>query len=129
MRHIKLMGVALIAVLAMSAILAVNASAAEYGQCRELTKNTLPKAKHGKYEDAACLHRSHKLKKGEEVLEEKGNFEWRAGAPVNCEEVKAGKGAYEDSACTKLHTKLKKGVPVPDHKGNFEQQPCSPNCA
>jgi len=123
MRRISMIGVCIAAVLALTAAIAGSAQAAapEYGQCIKLTKYTTPKEKHGKYEDATCLTFSHKLKKGEPVAQEKGNYEWRSGAPLSCEKLAKPKGKYEDAACTKLHVKIKKGVEIPDGKGNYEK--------
>jgi len=119
MKRIRLIGLCLVVAVAVVAVAATSASAAEYGQCRELNKNTTPKVKHGKYEDSNC--QKLYMKKGK--VEEKGNFEWYGGPPANCIPLK--KGNYTESKCEKEAEK--KGKPV-EHKGTYERQACSPNC-
>ena len=87
---------------------------AEYGQCRALTKDSVPKVKHGKYEDAAC----QKLYEKKGVVEAKGGYEWYPGAPANC--VAQKKGEYVSASCSEKAAKA--------HKGTFERQACYPNC-
>jgi len=115
MRRFRIVGLCLIAAFALSAVAAVaTAQAAEYGQCRLLTKNTTPKIKKGVYADASCLE---KFKKKTTVVP-KGNYEWYPGAPANC--IKMKKGEYTDEACGTKSVKAKKGT--------FERQACFPNC-
>jgi hypothetical protein len=116
MKCIRLVGLCVVAVLALSAMTAVAASAApDYGQCKALTKNTTPKAKHGKFSDGTCS----KLFEKKEKVVAKGSFEWYPGPPANCYPLK--KGEYTDAGCTSKSLKA--------HKGNFEKSSCSPNCA
>jgi hypothetical protein len=89
--------------------------AAEYGQCKVLTRTTRPKIKHGKYEDKDC----QKLFTKNGTPAAKGNYEWFPGPSPSCEPVK--KGEYTDSGCVTKASK--KG------KGKFERLACYPNCA
>ncbi len=118
-RRLMMMGVAFFAVLGMATMLASAAhavTAPEYGQCRELTASSKPKAGKGKYEEENC----QKLFEVKGKPKAKGNFEWYGGAPANC--IAQKKGKYKDSACTILDEKT--GVP----KGKYERQSCWPNC-
>jgi hypothetical protein len=68
MRHLRMVGVCLVAVFAMTAIAATSASALpEFGQCYE-------KAGTGKYSNAVCTTKAKPLGTG--------NFEWRKGTEV-----------------------------------------------
>jgi len=111
MKRIHIVGLCLVAGIAFSAMVTSSAFAGEYGQCRELTKSTNPKAKKGKYSEGNCQTLAPKSK---------GNFEWFPGPSPACEPVK--KGFYSDPACGTLDEK--KGKP----KGKFERRPCYPNC-
>ena len=122
MKRISIVVASIATVVALGATVAASAQAApELGQCVKLGKNTIPKEKAGKYEDPACLKYSHKVKKGELVQQEKGNYEWRPGAPPTCEKLGKPVGKWEDPACTKEHVKVKKGKGTPDHKGEYEK--------
>jgi len=116
MKRMKIAGLCLVAVFAFSAMAVSSASAAEFGQCRELTKNTTPKVKHGQWTDANCV--VHSEKKGNPAS--KGNHEWYPGPVENCIAMK--KGHFADSACSVPDEKNGKG------KGHFEKQACSPSC-
>lgn len=120
MRHIAILGLVSVVVLASGALAPAPASASnerpEYGQCRELTTKTAPPLNHGKYKDGNCeiLYETTKGK-----VEAKGNFEWYSGPAANC--VKQKEGKYTSATCaTKAATA---------HKGTFERQTCYPNCA
>ncbi len=115
MRRVSAVGLGLLVVLALSALITSTSAYAtgEYGQCRELTKETNPKTNHGKYTEASCLVLYSKKGK----IEAKGNFEWFPGAPPRCVGVKKGK--YKDAACTEED--VVKGNP----KGKFERTPCA----
>jgi hypothetical protein len=115
MRRIEMAGLCAVSVLVLAALLASGAQAAEYGQCRALTTNTTPKAKHGRYEDENC----QKLFEKKGTPKAKGNFEWVPGPPANCVALKHGE--YTDAGCATKSSK--------PHKGSFEKQPCSPKCA
>jgi hypothetical protein len=110
MKRINIVGLCLVTAIALTALTAASASAAEYGQCRLLTKNTTPKIKHGKYTDTNCQVLN---------LKTKGDYEWYPGPPANCIALK--KGEYTDSACATKSAK--------PHRGAFERQSCYPNCA
>jgi hypothetical protein len=116
MRPVAIMWLCLVAAFALGAIAAPTAQAAppEYGQCRELTANTTPKAKHGRFTDANC----QTLYESNGKLQEKGSYAWYPGPAANC--IADKKGEYTDSACTDKAAKA--------HKGTFERQACWPNC-
>jgi hypothetical protein len=115
MRRTRIVGLCLVAALAVSAMAAASASAKlEFGQCRALNKGTVPAAKHGVYADGTCTKLSEK--KGKPVA--KGNFEWYPGPAATCYAQK--KGEYTDAGCTAKSSKPKKGT--------FEKQACSGKC-
>jgi hypothetical protein len=95
MKRIRIVGLCLVAALALVAIASASASAqtAEYGQC--LAK------KKGNYSDAACG----------KSLPKKGKYEWYPGQPKTC--IAKKKGNWANSSCT---------VPKPK-KGKFEKEP------
>jgi hypothetical protein len=97
MKRIRIVGLCLVAALALVAIASASASAqtAEYGQC--LAK------KKGNYSDAACG----------KSLPKKGKYEWYPGQPKTC--IAKKKGNWANSSCT---------VPKPK-KGKFEKEPGS----
>jgi hypothetical protein len=103
-----------VAGIAFSAMIASSASAAEYGQCKLLSKETVPKDKHGVYSDPNC--QVPYSKKGK--VEAKGNYEWYPGPSPDC--VSNKKGEYTESACVTKSAKAK--------KGKFERVACYPNC-
>jgi hypothetical protein len=102
LKRIRIMGLCIVAALALSAIAASSASAGEYGQCVAKKK--------GSYADPNCQTLA---KKG------KGKFAWAPGPSPSCVAVK--KGEWTDSGCTVKASK--KG------KGKFERVACFPNCA
>ncbi len=111
MRHLKLIGLCLVAVFALAAVAATaSASAAEpeWGAC-------VP-AKKGHYEDSNCAKEKFTEKKG--VKKYSGKYEWKAGAPATTECVAKKHGNYLTSACNT--EKEKKGVPE-EHKGKYEK--------
>jgi hypothetical protein len=109
MKRVYIVGLCLMAAMALSALASASASAAEYGQCQALGKHTSPKAKHGKYENSGCTV---------EQAKHKGNFEWVPGPSPTC--VAQKKGEYTESACATKSAKA--------HKGTFEKE-CPVNCA
>ncbi len=80
----------------------------EYGQCKVLTKSTMPKAKKGKYVEEDC--QTLFTKKGKP--EARGNFEWVPGPSPACEPQK--KAEYTNNTCTAKSLKA--------HKGSFERE-------
>jgi hypothetical protein len=130
MKRIHALGLCLVAAIAFSALATASASAApEYGQCQKLTKESTPKAKHGKYQNSGCTVHSKKCKtkKGVESCteEEKGEYEWYPGPSSSCQKVKKKKGKYEDSACTKEKVSSKG-----KDEGEYERRACKDNnCA
>src|SRR4030081_2190263 len=105
MRRTRIVGLCLLAALAVSAMAAASASAKlEFGQCRQLNKGTVPAAKHGAYADGTCTKLFEK--KGKPVA--KGNFEWYPGPAQTCYAEKKG-GEYTDAGCTAKSSKPKKG--------------------
>ena len=97
-------------VLVCVACVAPPSPAAEIGQCNQLTKNTTPKAKHGKYTEASCLTLFEKKGKAEA----KGGFEWFPGPAPSC--VPRKHGAWANASCT-----IEAAKPG---KGSFEREPC-----
>ncbi len=93
----------------------INYTVGEAGQCRELTKYTTPKLKHGQYVDAGC--ETFYTKKG--IPKAKGNYEWYPGSAADCIAFKQGE--YTDANCTAKSAKA--------HKGTYERQPCFPDCS
>jgi hypothetical protein len=71
MRHVRMLGLCLMAVFAFGAITAAGASAKfpELGKCAEVETG-------GKYTDSACLVKAHAKGKGEEKVYE-GAYEWK----------------------------------------------------
>jgi|GEM_PF-2493313 hypothetical protein len=102
MKRIRIIGLCLVAVFAMSAIATSVASAAkpEWASCTKLGTST------GKYKDKACT--TLKEKKG--VPSATGKYEYQPAVFPKCEKLAASTGKYKDKACTTL--KEKKGVPV-----------------
>jgi len=83
MKRMRIAGLCLVAVFALTAAFAVSAQAApEFGQCVAQKK--------GEYTEGACKTKSAKPKKG--------HFEWHAGPAPSCISVK--KGFYSDPGCT-----------------------------
>jgi hypothetical protein len=110
MKRIHVIGLAIVAVFAFSAMGSSAAYAGTYGQCKLLTKSTVPKAKHGAFADPNCqeLH----AKKGKP--DHKGNYEFFPGPSPSC--VAQKHGEYNDAACAEKSAKAK--------KGKFERLPC-----
>ncbi|HTQ68046.1 MAG TPA: hypothetical protein VMI13_05090 [Solirubrobacteraceae bacterium] len=126
----SIVGLCIVAAMALSAMVASTASAApELGQCVKLGKYTIPKEKKGKYggengtADPTCTQFSWKLKsKTLHAKNEKGSYEWVPGAPGKCTKLSKAKGKYADGTCEKLHEKCKKVVECsPDGKGEWEK--------
>jgi len=110
MRRIGIIGLSLIAAMALGAVAAGTAQATpELGQCIKLGKYTIPAEKHGDYEDAACLKLAVKEKKGVKVETHKGHYEWRPGPPLSCEKLAKPKGKWKDAACTERPAKAGHG--------------------
>lgn len=107
MKHIRIIGLCLVAVFAVVAVAATSASAAgpEWGHC-------VPVKSKGHYEDKNCTKEDFKeSKSGKRTY--KGKFEWAPGASVACFPQKQGK--YKDSGCTELDEKKGKA------KGKYEK--------
>lgn len=129
MKRIHALGLCLAAAFALSALaMSTSAFAGEYGQCRELTKTTTPKAKHGKYEEGNCVKLAVKVKNGKEEPDDKGNFEWFPGPSPSCVYEKK-KGAFTEEGCKTYYEKTKKGVKVKEKKGNYEFASCASEAA
>ncbi len=107
MRHIRIIGLCLVAVFALVAVAATSASAAEpeWGACVSVKSK-------GHYEDSNCTKEAFKENKAHEK-KYKGHFEWLPGAEVHCYAQKHGK--YKDSGCTELDEKNGKA------KGKYEK--------
>lgn len=93
----------------------ISYTVGEAGQCRALTKNTIPKVKHGRYSDPKC--ETYYRKRGK--VEAKGSHEWYPGTAADC--IAQKKGEYTTASC---ETKSAKA-----HTGTHERQSCYPNCA
>ncbi len=116
MRHLKLIGLCVVALFALTAVAAAGSASAagpEWGACVEAKSIGV---QHGHYEDSNCTKEKFTEKKG--VKKYSGKYEWKAGAPAAPECLKKKHGNYTDSACTK--EKEKKGVPE-EHKGKYEK--------
>ncbi len=108
MRHLKLIGLSLIAAFAFVAVASVGSASAaepEWGHCVAVKSK-------GHYEDKNCSKEDFKENKQHEK-KYKGKFEWIPGAAATCFAQKHGK--YKDSGCTELDEK--KGQP----KGKYEK--------
>ncbi len=105
MRHVKIMGLCLVAVFALVAVAASSASATapEWGRCMA--------QKHGNYTEGNCKTVAEK----HGVPDHKGHFEWLGGADAKCYAMKHGN--YTESGCNTVATKHG----VPDHKGHYEK--------
>ena len=110
MRGLGLAGICIAVAFACVAFVAAPSEAAEIGQCRQLTKSTTPKAKHGKYVDANCLTLFEKKR----IVEAKGDFEWFPGPAPSC--VYHKHGTWANESCTQEAAKA--------GKGHFEREPC-----
>jgi hypothetical protein len=100
-RHLKMIGLCLVAVFALGAVVAAGSATAaepEWGRCVA--------AKGGHYKNSNCTEEAAS-KKGKFT----GKFEWRAGAPPAAGEcVKQKHGEYTNSSCTTKSSKPKKGT-------------------
>ena len=122
MRHLKMIGLCILAAFVFGALAAsaAQASGPEWGRCVKLAK------KKGKYEDSNCTKEQGKLKGPKPlhfVAQEKGEYEWLAGAEAKCYSVKKKAAKYADAACTEVQGKLKGPKPihfVPQNKGEYE---------
>ena len=115
MRRIRLVGLCLVASLALGALFAsmAQASGPEWGRCE--------KTKGGKYTEKSCLTEATQ-KNGKY----KGKYEWHSlkeeeekYTEPRC--IKQAKGNYTESKCKTVAVKIKKGKEVPDHKGSYEK--------
>jgi hypothetical protein len=115
MKRISIAGLCLMAALALTALIAATAQAAnpEYGQC-------VGGQKKANFTESKCETVSVKIKKGKEEPAHKGTFEWKEAPLATCVAVK--KGFYSNSECTSRDES--KGKP----KGKFEKV-CSTSCA
>jgi hypothetical protein len=110
-RHVRMLGLCLVALFALTAVAAVGSASAanpEWGACIE--------AKKGHYEDSSCTKEKFKESKG--VKKYLGKYEWKAGAPAAPECIAKKHGNYLTSACNT--EKEKKGVPE-EGKGKYEK--------
>src|SRR5271166_741550 len=118
-KHVKLIGLCLVAVLALGAVVASVAQAEEtpeWGHCVKLAKDK------GKYKNANCTELEGKTNgKGVFKAKAKGFYEWVGGADTTCYEEPGKKGKYKNNACTELEGKTKKGVFTPEAKGHYEK--------
>lgn len=111
MRHIRMLGLCVIALLGLAVVAAAGTASAaepEWGVCVEQKK--------GHYADSSCTTEKFKEnKKGEKKYS--GKYEWKGGAaPAEC--IAKKHGNYLTSACDT--EKEKKGVPE-EHKGKYEK--------
>jgi hypothetical protein len=104
-RHVRMLGLCLVAVFAVVAVAASSASASgpEWGHCVAQKK--------GKYSDSNCT--TLDVVKGKN----KGSHEWVGGAGSACYGQK--KGHYKDPACTEEDFTVKGGVKT--YKGKYEK--------
>jgi len=122
-RHLKMVGLCLLAVFALGAVAASAAQAEgpEWGRCVKLAKNK------GKYKDANCTELEGKVKHAGKPTEEfvpkaKGDYEWVGGADTTCYPEPAKKGKYKDAACAELEGKTNgKGEFKAKEKGGYEK--------
>ncbi len=114
MKHLRIIGLCLVAVFAFVAVAAASASAAEpeWAGCVKLAK-----AK-GNFTEAKCETVATKLKKGKAEPDHKGAYEFESGQAATC--VAQKDGNFTESKCETVAGKTKKGVFSPDHKGKFE---------
>ena len=111
MRHVRMLGLCVIALLGLAAVAAAGSASAaspEWGVCVEQKK--------GHYEDSNCSKEKYKESKG--VKKYSGKYEWKAGAPAAPECIAKKHGNYLTSACNT--EKEKKGVPE-EGKGKYEK--------
>ena len=106
MRHVRMLGLCLVAVCAVAAIAATSASAAgkpEWGKCEAQAG--------GKYTESNCQTK----KKGKEV----GSFEWKKGAslaPVSFSGHSVGSGGVLSTGLNECHGGTDEGKRVPRKK-------------
>ncbi len=114
-KHVKLIGLCLVAVFALVAVAASSAAAAEpeWAGCVKLAK-----AK-GNFTEEKCQTVATKLKKGKAEPDHKGAYEVESGLAATC--VAQKDGNYTESQCETVAGKTKKGVFTPDHKGKYEK--------
>jgi hypothetical protein len=120
-KHAKLIGLALVAALALAGLVAsvAQAEGPEWGRCRHIDPAKGKEIKKGNYEDPNCQTVATKLKKGEPVPSHKGHYEWYPGATQLCEKKATKEFKYKDSACSVLQEK--KGAP--SNTGKYEWGP------
>jgi hypothetical protein len=95
MRHVRMLGLCLVAVFAFGAIVASGASAfkPEWGTCTA--------QEHGKYLDAGCMEKAHgKGPKGEKVYE--GSYEWAPTSFSTKRRGTSGSISFETQAGEKI---------------------------
>ena len=105
MRHVRMLGLCLVAVFALAAVAAAGSASAaepEWGHCIAKKKAV--------YADSNCT--TVATKHG--VPDHKGAYEWIPGN-ASCYPMK--KGTYTESGCVTVATKHG----VPDHKGSYEK--------
>lgn len=121
MKHVKLIGLCLVAVFALAGLVAsvAQAEGPEWGRCLHIDPAKGKEIKKGNYEDPNCQTEATKLKKGVPVPSHKGHYEWYGGAKILCEKKSSSTFKYKDKECTTVATK--KGVP--DNKGKYELGP------
>jgi hypothetical protein len=120
-RHVRMLGLCLVAVFAFAAVAASSAMAEgpEWGRCLNIEPAKGKEIKKGNYEDPNCQKVATKISKGKEVASHKGHYEWYAGTKTYCEKKGAAEFTYKDKECSVVAEK--KGVP--DHKGKYEWGP------
>ena len=94
MKHVKLVGLCLLAVFALAAVAATAAQAEgpEWGRCVKLAKDK------GKYKDANCSELEGKTNgKGVFKAKAKGFYEWEGNANTTCYEEPGKKGKYKNN--------------------------------
>ena len=114
MKHVKLIGLCLLAVFALAAVAASAAQAEgpEWAGCVKWEAK-------GNFTDEKCETVATKLKKGAPVPDHKGAYEVESGLAPTC--VAQKDGNYTESKCETVAGKTKKGVFTPDHKGKYEK--------
>ena len=120
-KHVKLIGLCLVAVFALGGLVAsvAQAEGPEWGRCLHIEPSKGKEIKKGNYEDPNCTKVAMKEKKHELVPSHKGHYEWYGGTKTLCEKKGSSTFKYKDKECSVEATK--KGVP--DSKGKYEWGP------
>lgn len=133
MKHVKLMGLCLIAMFAFGALgvsVAQAEETPEWGHCLHIVPSTGKEQKKGNYTDKNCTEVAVKIKvkkvKGvivseEKIPDHKGGYEWFGGAGPLCYKQATAEYTYKNKECTEVAEKTTKGVTAPDHKGKYEK--------